>query len=606
MRFHCLGGTPCSPRTAPLKHRLTLDARPVGSIGSLLATNLANLPATQVRLILRRKDLAQQLLNPNASSTARDAEGCPTGTLTVERNGLARRTSNLEMELTRSPQDAWEQDTVRASMRTPARIDPRMWNRQDFIQTLFITTKAPQTIPAMRHLLGRLTSRSVIVLCQNGMGVLETLLEKYWPEDRSDTLEGQGEGARSRWGDLGGRPSFVCATTTHGAWRKGSGHFVHAGLGDLKFGVLPNRAVLSSLAQYPDPPWGDHAENPLLNPRSIFQPTLEHLPYSPVTANLHTTLASLLACNELHPAWLPLPALQVAQLQKLAVNASVNSLTAVAGVNNGALVGSQKAKRLIEAVCRECSDVFAAQLAVEEGTWAPPVYDPSSEERDEDPSGLSVTSSAPPASHPPPPPLPSSHPLSALSLLDYTQRVLFKTAPNLSSTLTDLFSLNSGAPHAFSLAHNAPSLPSRTEIEYINGYVVALGTKYGVRTETVRALGELVLLKEEMGRVGAIDRVWAGRRSREALPSPPSPGRERGDAPGREGSASPRRHGATSRSRAANGRSIFGASPPRRGGGPSSSSSPYERGAEQMAVTRERREERARSRSQDRSDEERG
>ncbi|GAA5946616.1 hypothetical protein JCM3775_007381 [Rhodotorula graminis] len=606
MRFHCLG---------------------VGSIGSLLATNLAHLPATQVRLILRRKDIAQQLLNPStststASSTgpATDPDGCPTGTLTVERNGLARRTTNLEMELTRSPQDAWDQDSFKSpsSSRHHARIDPRMWNRQDMIHTLVISTKAPSTLPALRHLLGRITSRSVIVLCQNGMGVLESLLEKYWPEDRSDALEGQGDAAsRSRWGDLGGRPSFVCATTTHGAWRKAPGHFVHAGLGDLKFGVLPNRAVLSSLAEYPSPSWGDHADNPLLNPRSLVQPTLEHLPYTPATANLHTTLSSLLACNELHPAWLPLPALQVAQLQKLAVNASVNSLTAVVGVNNGALVGSQKAKRLIEAVCRECSDVFAAQLAVEEGTWAPPppAYDPSSPSREEDDSAPHSSSPPsppppPPASHPPPPALSPSHPLSALSLLDYTQRVLFKTAPNLSSTLSDLLSLDSGAPHTFSLAHNAPSLPSRTEIEYINGYVVALGRKYGVRTDTVRALGELVLLKEEMGRVGALDRVWASRKGREA---PPNSAQER--ARSASSSSSSSRETSPARRRAGGGpsaprpgsspeagRSIFG-------GGRASlspSPSPYERGAEQMAHSRERREERARSRSRNRSEEEGG
>ncbi|BGP47398.1 2-dehydropantoate 2-reductase (Ketopantoate reductase) (KPA reductase) (KPR) [Rhodotorula kratochvilovae] len=571
MRFHCLG---------------------VGSIGSLLATNLAHLPATQVRLILRRKDLAAQLVNPSSTAPAIDSDGCPTGTLTVERSGLARRTSNLEMELTRSPQDAWEQSNALASKRAPARIDPRVWNRQDFIHTLVITTKAPQTIPALKHLLGRITSRSVIVLCQNGMGVLESLLEKYWPEDRSDALEAEGEAARSRWGHLGGRPSFVCATTTHGAWRKGGGHFVHAGLGDLKFGVLPNRAVLSSLAQYPDPPWGEHADNPLLNPRSLVQPTLEHLPYSPITANLHTTLASLLACNDLNPAWLPLPSLQIAQLQKLAVNASVNSLTALMGVNNGALVGSQKAKRLIESVCRECSDVFAAHLAREEGTWAPPpAYDASDSEDDSFPARSTTP-------HPPPPPLPPSHPLSSHSLLDYTQRVLFKTAPNLSSTLSDLLSLHTGAPHAFSLTQNAPSLPSRTEIEYINGYVGALGRRYAVPTPTVQALGELVLLKEEMARVGAVDRVWEGRRGRDAGGGRSAERGARSQSPVREGGE---RGGSPTRRQ---GRSIFSSSSPPRGGG--GGKSPYARGAEQLAQTRERREERARTKSRERDEDMQG
>lgn len=495
-----------------------MDSPAVGSIGSLLATNLAQLPSTQVRLILRRKDLAKQLLETSVGpQNPHDATGVPYGSLTVERDGLARRTSGLEMELTRSPNDFFERSSHAGSggsggARSAPRIDPRVWNRQDPIQTLVVTTKTPATVPAIRHLLPRLSSRSTIVLCQNGMGVLEALLEKYWPEDRSDEAERSlagpaGGGGRGAWGKSaagagdGGRPSFVCATTTHGAWRKGASHFVHAGLGDLKFGVVPNRAVMSFLSTYPDPSWSDPSENPILNPRSLVEPTLNHLPYAPVTSSLHSTVSSLLACSELQPNWLPLPTLQIAQLQKLAVNAAVNSITAVTGVHNGALVGSQKAKRVIGAVTRECADVFAAHVAYEQGIWRPPPA-----------LGLDDFEAA--ERPPPPPALPPSHPLSAHALLDYTLRVLLKTSVNISSTLSDLLPLQSSlAPtrSTFSLAQHAPSLPSRTEIEYINGYVAALGRRYGVRTDTVEALGELVLLKEEMGRVGAVDRVWQSR-----------------------------------------------------------------------------------------------
>ncbi|GAA5865418.1 hypothetical protein JCM3774_005630 [Rhodotorula dairenensis] len=527
MRFHCLG---------------------VGSIGSLLATNLAHLPSTQVRLILRRKDLAKQLLNASAAGSAPyDTTGVPYGTLTVERDGLARRTSGLEMELTKSPNDFFERSSHTGSRGGGGggggspRVDPRVWNRQDPIQTLVVTTKTPATVPALRHLLPRLSSRSTIVLCQNGMGVLEALLEKYWPEDRSQEIEEEHEHAyggslrdgRPGWsaqaaavggaGGGGGRPSFVCATTTHGAWRKGPLHFVHAGMGDLKFGVVPNRAVMSFLSSYPDPAWNrgselGPAENPILNPRSLVEPTLDHLPYSPVSASLHSTVAALLALKELHPAWLPLPTLQVAQLQKLAVNASVNSITALAGVHNGALVGSQKAKRVIESVTRECADVFAAHVAYEQGLWRPPPPPPSSDPAAETHGELPS----------PPPALPTSHPLSAHSLLDYTLRVLMKTSVNISSTLSDLLPVQSIPRRLtrdnFTLADNAPSLPSRTEIEYINGYVVALGRRYGIRTDTVETLGELVLLKEEMGRVGAVDRVWQSRGGAAAARSPsPSP-----------------------------------------------------------------------------------
>ncbi|GAA5911418.1 hypothetical protein JCM6882_004997 [Rhodosporidiobolus microsporus] len=491
MRFHCLG---------------------VGSVGSLFATNLASLPSTQVCLILRRKDLAAQLHNPAPKSpTDTPISKTPYGTLTVERDGIARRFSGLEMELTRSPDDAHDLTSVLSSSRTGPQVDPKYWYRNDPIETLVITTKAPSTLPAIRHLLPRLSSRSTVVLCQNGMGVLEGLLAKYWPEDRSLEIEDdEARSGRAKWNATGGRPSFVCATTTHGAWRKGTGHFVHAGVGDVKFGVVPNRAVVRSIADTPQPSWPSPLDNPLINPRSIIQPTLDHIPHTPSTATLHTTISSLLSLHELRPSWLPLPTLQVAQLQKLAVNASVNSLTAVVGVNNGALVGSQKAKRLIEAVCGECSTVFAAHLAREEGAWTPPAQASSAED-----DAASPSSSLPP-------PLPDSHALSAVSLLDYTQRILFKTSTNVSSTLADVLTLQANTTASFDLERNAPSLPSRTEIEYINGYVVALGRRYGIATPTVKALGELVLLKEEMARVGAIDRVWQSRKQAARSP-PPSP-----------------------------------------------------------------------------------
>lgn len=465
---------------------------PVGSIGSLIATNLAQLPSTKVRLILRRKDLASALFtshdtNPTRASPASPLE--PLLTLTMERSGLARRTSGLEVEITPSPQDKLEIGRNAmgggaggggAISGTSSKFPDLV--RNDPIDTLFITTKAPQTLPALHALLPRLSSASTIVLCQNGMGVLEGLLDKYWPDDTSGA-----SGSQLELGSRGGRPSFVCATTSHGVWRKGVGHFVHAGLGDLKFGVVPNRAVQSSLAAMVDAPWGELFNNPLLNPRSLVSPTLSHLPLNPLTASLHNTLDALLRLSDLHPSWLPLPTFQLAQLQKLAVNTSVNALTAVLGVHNGALVGSQHAKKVVESVSLECSAVFAAHVAREEGRWSPPPLSPDPDR--------------PTRSHPPPPPLPLSHPLSAPSLTDYTLRVLFHTSTNLSSTLQDILN-TSPAPIGPS-----PSSPTRTEIDYMNGYVVALGRRYGIPTPVTDSLRSLLLLKEELLRGGAVDRV---------------------------------------------------------------------------------------------------
>lgn len=284
----------------------------------------------------------------------------------------------------------------------------------------------------------------------------------------------------------GGRPNFICATTTHGVWRKGAGQFVHAGMGAISFGVVPNRAVQSALALLPSPAWGDNSNNPLLNPRCLSSPTLSDIPPGPTTQGLHDTIQALLLLRDLNTTWLPLPTFQIGQLQKLTVNSVVNTVTALLGVHNGALVGSQYAKQLVTSVCTECSTVFSAHLAREEGRWTPPP--PSSSPR-----------STP---HPSAPPLPISHPLSPESLIDFTLRVLFNTSPNLSSTLQDL--LNTlPAP----LGGHSPSSPTRTELEFINGYVVALAKRYEIPVGVTSSLSTLCLLKEEMVRAGAVDKV---------------------------------------------------------------------------------------------------
>ncbi|KAK4701110.1 hypothetical protein P7C70_g5133, partial [Phenoliferia sp. Uapishka_3] len=326
------------------------------------------------------------------------------------------------------------------------------------------------------------------------MGTLERILEKYWPEDNTGFARVDAYGIQGRQG--AGRPSFICATTSHGLWRKSDGHFVHAGRGTIQFGVVPNASVIRQLTidPSPDSPYEIDGNNPLLHPLSLTTPSLSHLPPSPITVSLRTTISALLSAPSLRAEWLPLPTFQIAQLQKLAVNTSVNALTAVLGVNNGALVGSPKAREIIESVAKECSEVFSAHLAREEGRWEPPpIPAPESYE----------PSSAVSRRHPPPPPLPASHPLSPSSLTSHTLLILFKTSSNTSSTLADLL-----ATSPILSPHNpSPTDPTRTEIDYMHGYVEALGRRYSIPTPVTSLLGGMVLLKEEMIRSGATDKI---------------------------------------------------------------------------------------------------
>ena len=480
------------------------DTKPysVGSIGSLFATNLARLPAAQVRLIVRRKALAAALLDGLPSGAS------PLLSLSLERNGLIRKTDGFQLELTPALDD---QDLALRSTTAGPPLQPKPYGnlvRNDPIDILIITTKAPSTLPAIRSLLPRLSASSTIVICQNGMGVLEGLLDRYWPDDDSHQ-PGLG-GSSGTYGSGGGRPSFVCATTTHGVYKKGTNHFVHAGMGNIKFGVVPNRAVIASLVATTNPSWGNAYNNPLLNPRSLIEPTLAHIPLNSTTNSLHSTLSSLLQL-ELNTTWLPLPTLQITQLQKLALNASVNSLTAVMGVHNGALVGSKGAQAIINSISKECSQVFAAHLAREAGIWEPPPLPITTTSAFDSEEPISRT---PPPPHPLPPPLPISHPLSAASLTDNTLRVIFRTSQNLSSTLQDIL-VTPGPPTAPS-----PTQVTRTEVDFINGYVIALGRRYGIETPVTESMGMLVKLKEEMLRSGAVDRVVETRRAQIDIPPP--------------------------------------------------------------------------------------
>ncbi|KAM0788891.1 hypothetical protein ACM66B_002974 [Microbotryomycetes sp. NB124-2] len=489
MRVHCLG---------------------VGSIGSLIAANLANSSNPPlVRLVLRRKALAAALADatppssPSESTLAAFTPPTPHVSLVIERDGLAHRTSSLEVELLPSPSDVAEVNRVLPDGSSggsskgvkSSKIDTSRLLRNDPISTLIVTTKATHMIPAIQPLLSRLSSNSTIVLCHNGMGVLEALLDKFWPSDETAPAQAQ------VYGNAGGRPNFICALTTHGAWRKGANHFVHAGMGDFKFGVLPNQAAQAAIASAVGP--SQARDNPVLNARSMTEPTLDHIPVTNETLSLRQTISSLLS-SQLRASWLPFQALQIAQLQKLAVNASLNGLTALLQVHNGALATSPRSRQLVSVVAQECADVFAAHIAHENGSWHP---DNQTNERA--------------------PALPDEHVLSHKSLTSYTMKVIRNTSTNVSSTLQDILNttvdLSAATAAAATRRSVSPSSSSsnssgfsRTEVEYIHGYVQALANKFHIQVPTVATIGQLVLVKEDLIRNGSVDELAKERATKRA------------------------------------------------------------------------------------------
>ena len=283
------------------------------------------------------------------------------------------------------------------------------------ITSLFVTTKAPQVLPALQLLLPRLSKDSTIVLLQNGAGLIETLVQELFPDE-----------------DL--RPNFILGTNSHGVYIKNWGktkahsvsergmHTVWAGIGEIAFAVLPNTSVrdaIQSFSQLPN-------TNPLLNPLSRLEPKLEDLSSLSTgssTDSLHTTVSALLACTPLRPRWVSLSTMLTQQKQKIAVNAVVNSLTSIFDIQNGVLL-QQHAERIAYRICKEATDVFAEQtrrqmLAV----------DPSSDgqERSSEDEWLLQKGSFPPG-----------HLLHVENLLDNAMQITQATSKNVSSTLQDI------------------------------------------------------------------------------------------------------------------------------------------------------------------------
>lgn len=330
-------------------HSLTLT---VGSIGSLLSVQLARCTNNNVRLVLRSLDSLKRV------GCREDNPSIPVKPIIIERDGdQLYPATTLEVEAL--PHERWLKLThPKSSPEVHERAQPKQ--PMGMIDSLFVTTKAPQVLPALRSMLPRLTPNSTIVLLQNGAGLVESLV-------------------RNLFQDASLRPNFVIGVNSHGANVADYGRrykptavplkegevdpttmrTIWAGVGSLPFCVIPNEHVRRAI-QDSTPPTSTTV-NPLLNPLSRTPPDLSNLPITPATASLHTTVSALLACTPLNTSWLPVSDLLSLQLQKVAVNCIINPLTAIFDVQNG-LIWDANARRVGYRIAKEASDVFVAQL----------------------------------------------------------------------------------------------------------------------------------------------------------------------------------------------------------------------------------------------------
>lgn len=293
----------------------------------------------------------------------------------------------------------------------------------EFIDTLIVTTKAHTSLSVLRDLTPRLTANSTIVLLHNGMGVYERIVTDLFPNPAA-------------------RPHVVVGVNTHGCWTKSYLHVVHAGVGNISLGIMPdgrNRDFEASAQISP--------ETGLLslNLDDITPSTEdpEHARYS----SLRNTITAFTQAEGLNATWQPFYDVQLAMRRKLVVNCVINPLTAILGCKNGVVLSHKEGIHLCRGVCQEASAAFQAQ-------WR--------DERNDIPAG--EVSAFPRA-------------LAAQALEQECIDVAEKTKNNFSSMLMDL------------------KLSRPTELEYLTGYLLGLGRQYSVPMPTNKAIWNLVRLR---------------------------------------------------------------------------------------------------------------
>jgi 2-dehydropantoate 2-reductase len=397
----------------------------IGPIGSLLAHHLrAALPRVHSVTLIHK-----------SVSQARTAASLGSA-ISVENQGVVQTSDGYDMEVFEQgdysgagiPFDSTlSRDEVKRHSPSPES------SRTDPIETLFVTTKAQNTTNAISRMLPRLTPRSTIVLLQNGMGIYEDLVQKLFRNPES-------------------RPHFILASNTHGAWLKSPLHVVHAGVGDIEFGIVPDsrgRDFEAALSEECKPQY----ERELSLDDIARQGEPSYAQYS----SLRDTVAVFGSLDGLGCKWRRMSDVQLAMRKKLVVNAVVNPLTAILGCRNGALFKDEASKRMLQDICTEAATAFQAQLEADThaflGSLAPDV------ERSQAPLGR------------------MSNDLQADALVQEVKRVAHLTRGNISSTLSDI---RKGRP---------------TEISFLNGYLVRLGKQYGVPMPVNSALLNMVNMR---------------------------------------------------------------------------------------------------------------
>lgn len=408
------------PQEEPHEHLLTrrIHIMGMGSIGTFIAHSLRCLPnPPPLSLTMHKPEMYEdfkhkrrvlRLINPKTHINDEQTE------FDVD---LAER--NLETGYT-----YWRHisHNVGKGIREPVHPlaeDEILPSGEVYMHAVIVTVKSKDTVAALRSVKHRLNAKSTICLIQNGMGQIEQLNSQVFTDPAT-------------------RPTYMLGIISHGVHLASNFVAIHAGFGTVALGVVRD------LDKFPFPP-----KTASMTPSSL--PHEDRSRHYPTNADLYSALSSryLLRTLTRSPilACAAFPALDLHQLQleKLAINAILNPVTALLNIPNGAILYNPSLAKTMRLLLAEISLVLRS---LPEFEGVPNVRMRFSPER----------------------------------LETLIMGVAAKTAQNSSSMREDM------------------RKGRMTEVEYINGYVVKRGEEMGVKCVLNYLVMQLVLGKTWAGR----------------------------------------------------------------------------------------------------------
>ena len=182
-------------------------------------------------------------------------------------------------------------------------------NSNNMILHLIVSVKAPQTVRALQYVAHRLSRDSTILFLQNGMGVVDEVNAKLFPDEKH-------------------RPTYIIGVVSHGLYSTKSFSVIHAGEGTIALGVLPRLPM-------------DGRDRP------------EHL--TQLAASARYLLRTMTRTPVFVAVGFPPTDLLQQQLDKLAVNCIINPLTGIIDCKNGALLSNFHFTRIMRLLLAEIS-----------------------------------------------------------------------------------------------------------------------------------------------------------------------------------------------------------------------------------------------------------